>query len=1184
MSNILGENHLPYVQEQIKVRQEILGKKQKSSQDIVWENGKTSWVRLVSSVNIDGQEVPRYDEETNEDYIEFYFGGALFREQYLELSSENYSGNRLASELTLSGGTPIDNKHRFGIAETNSTLPGIQNSQGNGSAAYGLGGTEFGIKPMPGITGFNSKTYDNGSLRMAEVTIVAHNKKQFEYLESLYLRVGYTMLLEWGNSSYPKSIENGVTTYSSTSDIASLSLKNNFLEGSDKGVVYFYSKIENNRKISKGNYDGFLGKVTNFSWAFDKNGSYNITLKLITIGSVVESLKLNTNLEDFRLVEGNNPNKFRPSALGNYLDVIDFYPPQLGQVSTTQVDATSTQGAITVVDTNFIQSLDPRLQDSPFSDTTGTNLDGGFVPENVEEDVEDDQQVIDNLPENVEEEEQPSPTLTEPEVVANNSTYKGSFSRREQKALGGYKGTNNVGCRVAFGLNSKTTKTYVRLGEFLNFINENLLIYDTNNKPLISINIDEDLYCYSNGYQFPSDPSKAIIRFEASLNSQGTSNNINVLPKLPPFHDNVEGVKVGKLMNLYFSTDYIRELISLNEEEGKLKLLPFIKKLIESCNSLLGGINKIQVRIKDKITEIDETSNVTQVIEIYDEVQPFEKQKLFKNKTENPILNVYGFSQNLSEGNFVTDYSFNTTLGPDFGTQVAIGAQASGRAVGEDSTIFSKWNEGLVDRILPQKLDIDQVKEEGTNARVEFKNLTTEYLNFLKLLVATSIQDQDLFSWQGKIILNKVYTLENVYIQAPSTDSPTENSPLFASSFGSLQKSFFTKSLSWLALTKNTPTPFIGFLPVNLSLTFDGLSGIKIFDRLRINSDFLPSNYTDTLEFFITQLDHKFENNKWFTTVGTQSLPKFFDDTDPSLVFDIGELFIEPFERRNESIDIDSYFYSDQPIVTGGGPGKVTIDQILKALNNSPEVQSKFKTFFEGLLKTIGKGYEIRINSSYRDFRDSNRVYASKAPIAENRIERALKSPHTYGLAIDVALFEPVPGQPGISTNLLAGKPKEFFDIWQGLGITDLADDIGLRWGGVFTQAVKDTAGNVIGTKPFYDCVHFDAAPTPWPSNASIIFSSVKTLFPNIPLVMTYGYKTNFRDFGIGTQIYDSITLKDFLAIKNGNYVVNKPTFIKQGNNARDVLYKSILINGTLEYFDGNDEIDLRNLLTNSIG
>lgn len=1185
MSNILGENHLPYVQEQIKVRQKVLGKSEKSSQDIVWENGKSSWVRLISSVNIDGQEVPRYDKETNEDYIEFYFGGALFREQYLELSSENYSGNRLASELTLSGGTPLNNQHRFGIAETNSSLPGIQNSQGEGGAAYGLGGTEFGIKPMPGITGFNSKTYDNGSLRMAEITIVAHNKKQFEYLESLYLRVGYTMLLEWGNSSYPKSIENNIATYSSTSDIASLSLKDDFLEGSNKGVDYFYSKIENNRKTSKGNYDGFLGKVTNFSWDFDKNGTYNITLKLITIGSVIESLKLNTNLEDFRLVEGNNPNVFRPSAIGNYLDVVDFYPPQLYQTAPAiqATTAAQTAGAISVVDTNLVQSFDPRLTNPNPSDTTNINLDGGFLPESTEEVEEDDNPpVIDDLPESAEE-EQVSPSNVEPETIANDSTYKGSFDERSQKALGGY-GSNskNIGCRVAFGLDSRTTKTYIRLGEFLNFINENLLVYDLNGNALISIDIDENLYCYSNGYQFPSDPSKMIIRFEATLSKTSQNNNINVLPKLPKFHDSVNGVKVGRVMNLYFSTDYIREQIELNQEEGKLKLLPFLKNLIESSNSILGGINKLRVRIKDKITEIEDESNVTQVVEIYDEVQPFEKKKLLVNQTENPILNVYGFSQNLSEGNFITDYNFNTTIDKDFATQVAIGAQASGRSVGEDSTIFSKWNEGLVDRVLPKKLDIDQVKEQGTNARVEFKNLTTEYLNTLKLLVATSIQDQDLLSWQGKIVLNKVYTLENIYITSPTTDSPTENKPLFASTFSGLQRSFFTKALSWLALTKNSPTPFIGFLPVNLSLTFDGLSGIKIFDKLRINSDFLPSNYTDTLEFIITQLDHKLENNKWFTTLGTLSIPKLFADEDPSTVFNIGELLEESFERRNESIDIDSYFYSDQPIVTGGNSGKVTIDEILSALNSSSEVQFKFKRFFTGLLKTIGKGFEIRVNSSYRDFRDSNRVYFSKEPIAEKRVNRALKSPHTYGLAVDIALYEPIPGQPGLSTNLLAGKPKEFFDVWQDLGITDLSNDIGLRWGGVFKQAVKDAAGKVIGTKPFYDCVHFDACPSNWVSDASILLAGIKIRFPNIPLVMTYGYKNNFRDFGIGEKIYDSISLKDYLIVKNGNLTPSSLTFINQGNNARDVLYKAILINGSLEYADGNERINLFNLLTNS--
>lgn len=1211
MSNILGENHLPYVQEQIKVRQKVLGKSEKSSQDIVWENGKSSWIRLVSSVNIDGQEVPRYDKETKEDYIEFYFGGALFREKYLELASENYSGNRLASELTLSGGTPLNNQHRFGISETTSTLPGIQNSQGNGNAAYGLGGTEFGIKPMPGITGMNSKTYDNGSLRMAEIQIVAHNKKQFEYLESLYLRVGYTMLLEWGNSSYPKSIENGIATYSSPSDTSSLSLKDDFLEGSDKGVDHFYSKIENNRKISKGNYDGFLGKVTNFSWDFDKNGSYNITLKLITIGSVIESLKLNTNLEKLNLGEIAidpqdeiiNPNRFRPSALGNYLNTVDFYPPQLYQTAPAVQATTAEQvaNAITVVDTTFVPAIDPRLNTPDSSDTTNVDLSGGFVPEGIIDDlpevpagrqviidnfnVEEDQQVIDNLPEDVEEEDQVPTPPVKTETTFNDSTYKGFFDEDSQKALGGY-GSNseNIGCRVAFGLQSKETKSYVRLGEFLNFINETLLVYDINGDALISIDVNEDLYCYSNGYQFPSNPSKMIIRFEATLSQTSNRNNINILPKLPKFHDNVNGVKVGKVMNLYFSTDYIREQIELNQEEGKLKLLPFLKKLIESSNSLLGGINKLRVRIKDKITEVEGESKVTQVVEIYDEVQPFEKEKLLVNQTENPILNVYGFSQNLSEGNFVTDYNFSTTIDKDFATQIAIGAQASGRSVGEDATVFSKWNEGLVDRVLPKKLDIDQVKEQGTNARVEFKNLTTEYLNTLKLLVKTSMQDQDLFTWQGKLVLNEVYTIENVYISAPSTDSPTENQQLFQGTFPGLQRSFFTKALSWLALTKNTPTPFIGFLPVNLSLTFDGLSGIKIFDKLRINSDFLPSNYTDTLEFIITQLDHKFENNKWLTTLGTLSIPKLFADQDPSVTFNLGELIEDPFDRKFQSVDIDSYFYSDQPIVTGGNPGKVTIDEILKALNPSLEVQIKFERFFKGILKAIGKGYEIRVNSSYRDFRDSNRVYFGKEPISEKRLDRALKSPHTYGLAIDIALYEPVPGQPGFSTNLLAGKPKEFFDIWQDLGITNLSNDIGLRWGGVFKQAVRDAAGRVTGTKPFYDCVHFDACPSNWVNEASILLSGVKTLFPNIYLVMNYGYKNNFRDFGIGEEIYDSVTLKDYLSIQNGILTPIKPTMIKQGNNAKDVLYKAIFIDGSLEYFDGNDKVNLRNLLTNSTG
>ena len=1230
MAGITGEDFLPYVQEQIKVRQKVLGKSDKSSQDIVWENGKTSWVRLISSVNIDGQEIPGYNKETNEDFIEFYFGGALFRQQYLELIPEDYSGNKLASELPLSGGTPLNNQHRFGITDSTSTLPGIQNSQGKGGAAYGLGGTEFGIKPMPGITGFSSKTYDNGSVRKAEVKIVAHNKKQFEYLESLYIRVGYTMLLEWGNSSYPKSIENGITTYSSTSDIASLSLKDDFLEGSGKGVDHFYTKISNNRKISKGNYDGFLGRVDNFSWEFDKNGNYNITISMITIGSVIENLSLTNNLEEVQQGNSLNPDKTQSTALNTYLSEIDFYKKSPTAPAIQATIAEQTRGAITVIDSNYIQSLDPRLNSTDSSDTTNLDLSGFgefFVPESIED---DDQQVIDNLPKSIEEE--PLSLSPPPQTVGNGPTYKGYLDKDSQKILGGYKGTKNVGCRIAFGENSKTTRTYVRLGELLNYINEKLLIYDIENRPLISIDLDQDLYCYSNGYQFPSDPSKVIFSFQASLNSTGTSNDVDILPDLPKFHDNVNGVKVGRVMNLYYSTDYIREIIKLNTDEGKLKLLPFIEKLVGSIDSLLGGVNKLRVRITDKtfisaatqsfeavgeaqrnissgevgeFVETDalaisdsifQTATVTankvtepivkQVIQIYDEVQPYEKKKLLKSSTDDSILNIYGFSQNFTEGSFVTDYSFTTALTNDIATEIVIGASAAGRSNNVDATIFSKWNEGLVDRILPKKLDVDQVKKEGENSRIEFKNLTTEYLNFLKQLQRTNITEIGIGN-DNSIILDRIYTLSDVYIQAPQTDSAINSSPLFPSSFSNIQRSFFTKALSWLALTEKTPTPFMGFLPVNLSVTLDGLSGIKIFSKLTVNSEFLPSNYGETLEFIITELDHKFENNKWFTTIGTVAIAKLFADTDPSVVFNIGKLIeesIEDFDRRNNSINVESYFYSDQSIVTGGSSGKVTIDQITEALNSSPEVQNKFKGFLSGVLETLGNGFEIRVNSSYRNFRDANRVY-SRTLVPENRLGKALRSPHMYGLALDIALYEPIPGQPGLSTNLIAGKPKEFFERWQDLGIVDLANDIGLRWGGVFKQAIREPGtGKVIGTKPFYDCVHFDACPSNWVSEASILQSGIKSFFPNIPLVMTYGYKTNFRDFGIGTEIYDSISLKDYLIVENGTLSPSVPIIIKQGSNAKNVLYKSILIDGNLKYSSGGKTIDLFNKLTNSIG
>jgi hypothetical protein len=74
------------------------------------------------------------------------------------------------------------------------------------------------------------------------------------------------------------------------------------------------------------------------------------------------------------------------------------------------------------------------------------------------------------------------------------------------------------------------------------------------------------------------------------------------------------------------------------------------------------------------------------------------------------------------------------------------------------------------------------------------------------------------------------------------------------------------------AKAKETNSEFsstIGFVPFNLSLTLDGISGIKIYNKLNVNTSFLPTNYPKTLKFIIKGVNHVLQNSDWETTLET---------------------------------------------------------------------------------------------------------------------------------------------------------------------------------------------------------------------------------------------------------------------------------------------------------------------------
>ena len=137
MANIIGETFAPFVDEQIKVRQEKLGSTTYDNDIISYTTSKDSFIRLTSGVNITQSVI---DNIPN--------------------TPSNLIGNKLAENYVLFGGTATSgsSQPKGGIVSnyTNSILS---------NASYGFDSTaEYGLTPLPGVTSFDIKPKNNGSI------------------------------------------------------------------------------------------------------------------------------------------------------------------------------------------------------------------------------------------------------------------------------------------------------------------------------------------------------------------------------------------------------------------------------------------------------------------------------------------------------------------------------------------------------------------------------------------------------------------------------------------------------------------------------------------------------------------------------------------------------------------------------------------------------------------------------------------------------------------------------------------------------------------------------------------------------------------------------------------------------------------------------------------------------------
>ena len=142
---------------------------------------------------------------------------------------------------------------------------------------------DFGIVPMPGIIDAVIETKSKeGALREATVNFRCHNRRQLEVLETLYMRPGYHILLEWGWTPHINNdIEISNDTYSIIDD---------FFNGNND-LDKLQQEIKKHKEDSGGNYDGFIGVCKNFEIKAREDGGFDCMTEIMAQGEILESLK-----------------------------------------------------------------------------------------------------------------------------------------------------------------------------------------------------------------------------------------------------------------------------------------------------------------------------------------------------------------------------------------------------------------------------------------------------------------------------------------------------------------------------------------------------------------------------------------------------------------------------------------------------------------------------------------------------------------------------------------------------------------------------------------------------------------------------------------------------------------------------------------------------------------------------
>jgi hypothetical protein len=870
--NIIGTGLTDYVQDQINYRKKVTKgeNNRRSPKELQWLTNRNAWFRLSSGAKFNPSPA---DINYNFEYPTNSKGVRVEGPANLDVDTTEFDAGfseDLAKKYILQGGTLKNGKIRTTFKDTypKGNYDGDGNFLGTEASIKGIK-DDLGYKPLPGITNVSVGTRGKWRTTLeADIDFVCYNLEQLEIMNKLYMSLGVHVFLEWGHTPYINSSGNIEESFNPIS----------FFDPSFKDKKVLIQEIEKKKKEHHGNYGALLGRVYNFTYSSNPDGSYNCKVQVVGPGAILESIRVNrATMYDFdKLTKENNASKYNSDLANALTSIKNFLYKSL-----------IAQGELTAT---FSGNLTQIQKTSQVSDNAFGRLDSSkYFTIKTRYDEKEEPFSYGNLLSKI----YGSCTYkgydfidkgSSPLTFINGNTSFAAYGNAWQYVSGlstdnlspittdlfdGFatrfiKGGKLVQDENPFNDTDIVEYQYIKLGHLLALIQhvcvftevrEGSVAFNNNNSsatdysPVVYIDFHPDNTIMKTGVlEASSNPEVCIIPLK--INTKGNdsdkeafdkfftpldtrkespyswqddstefknneSKNLIVYNELNKINKVLGNSIDGKLMNVLVNINFaVKTLKDLENQDREVDLLSYINAILDNINLSLGKINNFRAFF-------DDCSHVVRIIDEH-KTENFEKE----------LLTIPNFGLE----SVTYDYAFSSNIDPKLAAKIVIATQGQNGGIkdfSEDVLTYQRLNIDIRDRFAPQ---IKPALPPSKSNQIQNKQEQTK--------VAQKLFDH----------LYRIYSLDELV--DPSTMS---NLLKTFNDTSNIQQKYYKDKNSTL------------LIPLDISLKIDGITGILPYNAFLLPENRLPLRYQNSnIAFIIFSIDHEFESNQWNTILKGQ--------------------------------------------------------------------------------------------------------------------------------------------------------------------------------------------------------------------------------------------------------------------------------------------------------------------------